>query len=295
MRSSLRVSTRVNPVQSLSAGRSRLLRLSHINGIVLAQLCQPPNRLNHLGVAPERFTFGVVINKGLLKSYIELQGDLIVNRRSFFVWVVLLCGFSMGVSAADKPEDKPVDKQDAQFAANTPHFTVQDVTDRLMSVMKNGQSYLEDNPQKYYGEVRAVLEPIVSFGFIAKNVMASYWKKSSEEQRKQFTETFTKSMVETLGKGMANYSDLKIETLPPEGDVSTRKRVEVIQEVHGAEGTNRVSYTMAQNKSGEWKLINVVLNGVNLGKSFRDQFVQAMRQNENNIDKVIANWSTKQG
>ena len=50
---------------------------------------------------------------------------------------------------------------------------------------------------------------------------------------------------------------------------------------------------MAKNKSGEWKLINVVLNGVNLGKSFRDQFAQAMKQNDNNIDKVIATWAQK--
>ena len=48
---------------------------------------------------------------------------------------------------------------------------------------------------------------------------------------------------------------------------------------------------MAQNNSGEWKLINVVLNGINLGKSFRDQFAQAMRQNDSNIDKVIATWA----
>ena len=71
------------------------------------------------------------------------------------------------------------------------------------------------------------------------------------------------------------------------------KRVEVVQEVAAADGTSRISYTMAQNKSGEWKLINVVLNGVNLGKSFRDQFTQAMKQNDNNIDKVIATWAQK--
>lgn len=212
-----------------------------------------------------------------------------MNRRILIVWwvLLLLSGFSLGAMAADKAAEETI-------AAATPHSVVQDVTDKLMSVMKINQAELKDNPKKYYSEVRSVLEPTVSFGFIAKNVMASYWKVATEAQREQFTETFTQSMVETLGKGMANYSDLKIETLPPDNDVSTQKRVEVLQEVHGADGTNRVSYTMAQNRSGEWKLINVVLNGVNLGKSFRDQFVQAMRQNENDIDKVIANWSAKQ-
>lgn len=175
----------------------------------------------------------------------------------------------------------------------TPHQVVQGVTDSVMSVIKDGEKTLKENPDAYFAKVRKSLESTVSFPFIAKNVMASYWNQASETQRDQFTETFTRSMVETLGKGLANYSDLKITTLPPEGDVSAMKRVEVIQEVAAADGTSRISYTMAQNKSGEWKLINVVLNGVNLGKSFRDQFAQSMKQNDNDIDKVIATWAQK--
>ncbi len=174
-----------------------------------------------------------------------------------------------------------------------PHQIVQSVTDAMMKVIKDGEKSLKENPDQYFARVRATLEPTVSFDFIAKNVMAGYWDQATEDQRTRFTETFTRSMVETLGKGMANYSDLKITTLsPPAAEVAT-KRVEVVQEVAAADGTSRISYTMAQNKTGEWKLINVVLNGVNLGKSFRDQFSQAMKQNDNNIDKVIAGWAQK--
>lgn len=177
--------------------------------------------------------------------------------------------------------------------AAAPHEVVQNVTTSVMGVIRGGEKALKENPDEYFAKVRATLEPNVSFGFIAKNVMAAYWDQASEEQRTRFTETFTRSMVETLGKGLANYSDLKIVTLPPEGDLSAAKKVEVLQEVAAADGTSRISYTMAQNKSGEWKLINVILNGVNLGKSFRDQFTQAMKQNDNNIDKVIASWAQK--
>lgn len=175
--------------------------------------------------------------------------------------------------------------------SETPHQVVQDVTDSVMSVIKSNEQALKDNPDEYFSKVRASLESTVSFAFIAKNVMGSYWNQASAAQRDLFAETFTRSMVETLGKGLANYSDLKITTVPPEGDISAERRVEVVQEVAAADGTTRISYTMAQNNSGEWKLINVVLNGINLGKSFRDQFAQAMRQNDSNIDKVIATWA----
>lgn len=204
----------------------------------------------------------------------------IINCTSRFV-LLMLCLASIGQTYAEA----------AKTAA--PHEVVQNVTDSVMGVIKGGEKSLQENPDQYFAKVRASLEPNVSFAFIAKNVMAAHWEQATEEQRNRFTETFTRGMVETLGKGLANYSDLKIVTLPPDGDFSTAKKVEVLQEVAAADGTSRISYTMAQNKSGEWKLINVILNGVNLGKSFRDQFTQAMKQNDNNIDKVIANWAQK--
>ena len=36
---------------------------------------------------------------------------------------------------------------------------------------------------------------------------------------------------------------------------------------------------------------NVVINGINVGKLFRDQFAQAMQDNRNDLDKVIDNWT----
>lgn len=200
--------------------------------------------------------------------------------------VLMLAFFSVSAFAAPKAENAAT--------AKSPHLVVEQVTTNMMEVIKSGEKALEENPDEYFKRVRETLESTVSFDFIAKNVMSKYWGQASEQQRKQFTEVFTMGMVETLGKGMANYSDLTIKTLPTAADSRSAKRVEVMQEVEAADGTSRISYTMAQNRSNEWKLINVVLNGVNLGKSYRDQFVQAMKQHDNDIDKVIANWA-KQG
>ena len=51
-------------------------------------------------------------------------------------------------------------------------------------------------------------------------------------------------------------------------------------------------YDMYLNKQGEWKLINIVINGVNLGLTFRNQFYSLMEKEENNLDLVIENWVT---
>ena len=49
-------------------------------------------------------------------------------------------------------------------------------------------------------------------------------------------------------------------------------------------------YNMRLNKKGEWKIINIIINGVNLGLTFRSQFYSLMKIQENDVDRVINNW-----
>lgn len=51
-----------------------------------------------------------------------------------------------------------------------------------------------------------------------------------------------------------------------------------------------VQYTMVK-LDGEWKVRNVIVNGINIGKLFRDQFADAMSRNGNNLDKTIDGWA----
>ena len=44
-------------------------------------------------------------------------------------------------------------------------------------------------------------------------------------------------------------------------------------------------------RQGEWKVRNVIVNGINIGKLFRDQFSDAMQRNGNDLDKTIDGWA----
>jgi len=50
-----------------------------------------------------------------------------------------------------------------------------------------------------------------------------------------------------------------------------------------------VSYTMVND--GEWRVRNVIINGINIGKLFRDQFADSMQRNGNDLDKTIDGWA----
>ncbi len=176
----------------------------------------------------------------------------------------------------------------------SPFVVVQGLTDGMMAVIRADSELYKVNPDQYFDRIHGKLEASVGFRLIAKNVMGQYRKVANKAQRERFTAAFTRSLVETLGKGLASYSDLKVVTLPfdaSKGNLALMKKVEVVQQIEAVDGTTHVSYTMAKNKSGQWKMVNVVLNGINLGKQFRNQFKQSMKQNDNNIEKVIDGWA----
>jgi len=53
-----------------------------------------------------------------------------------------------------------------------------------------------------------------------------------------------------------------------------------------------VYYQMGRDSSGAWKLRNVIIESVNLGEIYRDQFQAAARDEDGDLDRVISNWTT---
>ena len=52
-----------------------------------------------------------------------------------------------------------------------------------------------------------------------------------------------------------------------------------------------VLYQMGMAKTGDWKLRNVIIESVNLGEIYRDQFLASAREEGGNLDQVIASWT----
>ena len=76
--------------------------------------------------------------------------------------------------------------------------------------------------------------------------------------------------------------------------MSKEKRViDAKQEIRGATAVYPLNYVMTKKrKTGEWNIVNVTLNGINLSKTFSSQFQNAARKSSGNIDTVIDGWLT---
>jgi phospholipid transport system substrate-binding protein len=184
---------------------------------------------------------------------------------------------------------------DESVAQQAPHQLVEVVTGQLLTMIDAHRDSFDTEPDKFFSALDCLLRDVIDFEWIAYRVMGSYGKQATPEQRTRFAEAFRQDLIETYGRGLVAYGEQSIVVLPPEKDINGLRRVKVVQEIRGTDGVFPLVYSMGLNRDGQWKVTNVVINGINLGKTFRNQFVQRAQKVGGDIDQVINNWSSSAG
>jgi phospholipid transport system substrate-binding protein len=175
-----------------------------------------------------------------------------------------------------------------------PVTVIRDGTDSLLKVIKEGKTYFDKDPDRFYAEVQKVLDPTVDFAKFAQGVMAVNYKRATPEQRERFQATFKTGLVRTYGKALLDFGDEKIDVLPSDRPRPQPDRDTVKMEIHSKEGKiYPVLYSMRLCDDGQWRMYNIVINGINMGITYRNQFASAMKAPENHgsLDQVISQWA----
>lgn len=176
------------------------------------------------------------------------------------------------------------------FAAPSAHDVIQQTTDKLLSDLQTNKETYRSNPDAFYNSLNEILGPVVDAEGISRSIMTvRYSRQASPEQMARFQENFKRSLMQFYGNALLEYNNQGIKVLPATDN--DPERTSVGMEVRDSRGTvYPVSYTMV-NINGSWRVRNVIINGINIGKLFRDQFAQSMQANGNNLDKVIDSWA----
>lgn len=190
------------------------------------------------------------------------------------------------------------------------HQVLEATTKRLMTVITEAQTYFTTDPERFYGEIELILDEVVDFDSFARGVMGKYASKNvymklgSREEKEAFKERmnrfsviFRDELVKTYAKGLLAFNGNRIDVLPPEESQGAEDSgVTVIQHIYGAaEKPYVVRYKMRQDRSNQWKLRNLTIEAINLGKIYRSQFYSAAKLYSDDIDKVIDSWSVDPG
>lgn len=178
----------------------------------------------------------------------------------------------------------------AVAATQSPKEVIQTTTTQLLSDLKANKEQYKANPSAFYDALNANLGPVVDADGISRSIMTvKYSRKATPAQMQRFQENFKRSLMQFYGNALLEYNNQGITVGAEKKDGDDRASVDMT--VKGNNGAvYPVSYTLTK-LNGEWKVRNVIVNGINIGKLFRDQFADAMQRNGNNLDKTIDGWA----
>ena len=197
--------------------------------------------------------------------------------------------------------------QDPEPAENvnlTAHAIVSDASERVMLVVEGAQEYVDEDPERYYQAVHEVLDPVIDYRGFARSVMGVYaskeryqsldgeGRKELREQLERFIVVMREGLIRTYGKGLLAFSGSRIAVSEPSADEAQASRVSVKQLIYSDEAQPYVlMYQMGRGKTGEWKLRNVIIETVNLGEIYKNQFQAAARKHDGDLNAVIDKWA----
>ena len=177
-------------------------------------------------------------------------------------------------------------------AESNPHKFIDSQAQEMVSIIINNQNLFAEDPEMFKDKISMIFEPMVDFRRVGASVMGKkYYLASSKSQRLEFIQAFKNSLLDTYTSTLAQWGDQKIVTIFPE--VSEYKKTEDVQQnLITASNIYPITYKVRKNKNGDWLIINIIVNGVNLGLTFRNQFQALAKEHNENIDKIIEHWTS---
>ena len=174
---------------------------------------------------------------------------------------------------------------------NNPEIYVDTKAQQMVSVIVNNQDLFKENPEDFKKLIKDIFEPMVDFRRVSALVMSKkYYLSATPEQRSAFIEIFKNSLLDTYSSTLAEWGDQEIVTMFS-ADIEFKKNVEVKQMLVTNSSEYPITYKLRLGKDG-YKIINIVVNGVNLGLTFRNQFKALADKNDENIDAIISQWKS---
>ena len=137
-----------------------------------------------------------------------------------------------------------------------------------------------------------IFEPLIDFNRVSASVMGKkYYLSATKEERAEFIEVFKISLLDTYAETLAQWGDAEIIT-DFSYDEKKNKIVSIKQNLLTTNNIYPIIYKLREYKNGTYKIVNIIINGINLGQTFHNQFQALAIEKNENISSIISEWKS---
>ena len=158
----------------------------------------------------------------------------------------------------------------------------------FLTVIKEEGSTYENEPEKFKTRLKNIWEPMVDVGLVSRLILSKAYAGATTAQIVAFEEQTKKLLLDTYVTTLLEFEDYTLET---NDEIKVNKRTyEVSVKFLSSSDSFITKFSVYKNKLGEYKIINIIIDGINLGLTFRNQFQDNLAKNNMDLDKAIETW-----
>lgn len=174
----------------------------------------------------------------------------------------------------------------ASFAnKDAPEDIILSAANNLFSDVEKNKKIYEEDISAFYERVDNILSPIIDFDVLIKSIIGkNNYKNTSDDLRNRFKIALKNQLIRIYAKTIVEYSNSNIKIISTS---ETKGFYLVKTELSLGKGKPpfQVIYVMKKS-SGNWKIVEVVANGLRLVKSLRKSLLPEIE--EKGIEFVIS-------
>tara|TARA_B100001057_G_scaffold65803_1_gene59538 strand:+ start:39 stop:656 length:618 start_codon:yes stop_codon:yes gene_type:complete len=162
----------------------------------------------------------------------------------------------------------------------------------MVAVLTTENELFNTNPELFKDKIKDIFEPLIDFNRVSASVMGKkYFLSATKEERVEFIEVFKFSLLDTYAETLSQWGDAEIIT-DFSYDEKKNKIVSVKQNLLTTNNIYPIIYKLREYKNGTYKIVNIIINGINLGQTFHNQFQALAIEKEENISLIISEWES---
>jgi len=178
----------------------------------------------------------------------------------------------------------------AKSAWDEASAVIDSATRDMLALMENDALTGEENIEAMMREIETIIAPVVDFPYIARQVMGKYYRRASDEEQKRFADVFKTTLLRTYAKSVSGFELRGYQILPPSSESPEPDKQVVSVRVDASNGQSYTLVYYMRRQQGRWTLVNVMVDGINLRITFRNQFADLYERN-GSISATIEAWA----
>lgn len=158
----------------------------------------------------------------------------------------------------------------------------------IKNMADRGLGFLTDNQmseEKKEQEFKGLLEESFDMNTIARFALGRYWRQATQDQKREYLNLFKKMIVTVYTARFNEYDGQKFETrnVRPEGD-----RDAIVSSFLIPDSGPEVQIDWrVRRKDGQYKIIDVIVEGVSMSVTQRSDFSSVIQRGGGNIEVLL--------